>query len=173
MYPLLISNQVFIFFCFVPSLQAQADPDNATRVRTVMSMLSGFANECMQEWGCYPGMAQDMANLKNENLVLKQKLAQAGEDITRLWQDNETLDRNLKKVIPERDRFYGLLSQSPESHPAIILKLQQENSQIREQHAILISNTERLVNDGLALGVLLRTEPKASDGNLSYTGLFS
>ncbi|KAE9409987.1 hypothetical protein BT96DRAFT_931478 [Gymnopus androsaceus JB14] len=147
-------------------LQAQVDPESAARARTVNSMLSGFANEFLQELGCHPNvnMAQEMASLKEENAALKQQMLQAKADISRLWQDNEALDRRLKRVVPQRDHYYSLLLQSPSSLSAICLKLEEENARIRMQHHALVQNTQRLVEDGLSLGVLLKTDAKSGDG---------
>ncbi|KAJ4469666.1 hypothetical protein J3R30DRAFT_2742099 [Lentinula aciculospora] len=166
----------------------QAESDNSARSRTVMAMLSGFANECMTEWGFYPGMAQDMEALKVENAALrtenttlrtegaalKQNHALMQADIEKLWQDNEVLDRTLKNLGPERDffkdraeRYHVLLAQSPENLPAVCHNLQQEVERLRRQHAALLSTTERLVNDGLAIGVLVKSEPSSDDSSLN------
>ncbi|KAJ3986662.1 hypothetical protein F5890DRAFT_944914 [Lentinula detonsa] len=159
----------------------QVESDNSARSRTVMSMLSGFANDCMTEWGFYPGMTQDMENLKvenaalrSENAALKKEHALMQGNIKKLWQDNEILDRSLKHAGPERDffkdraeRYHYMLSINPDSLPAVCHNLEQEVERLRRQYAALTSTTERLVNDGLALGVLSKSEPSPDDSSLN------
>ncbi|KAJ3997681.1 hypothetical protein F5050DRAFT_1901939, partial [Lentinula boryana] len=159
----------------------QVESDNSARSRTVMSMLSGFANDCMTEWGFYPEMAQDMENLKVENAALRSENAALKKDhafmqgnIKKLWQDNEILDRSLKHAGPERDffkdraeRYHYMLSINPVSLPAVCHNLEQEVERLRRQYSALTSTTERLVNDGLALGVLSKSEPSSDDLSLN------
>ncbi|KAJ3887719.1 hypothetical protein GG344DRAFT_80453 [Lentinula edodes] len=166
----------------------QAESDNSARSRTVMTMLSGFANECMTEWGFYPGMTQELVTLKMENVALRDEntALRAGNaalrntqssmetSMKKLWQDNEILDRTLKSIGPERDffkdradRYHALFAASPEALPAVCHDLQQEIERLRRQYAALTSTTERLVNDGLALGVLVKTDNSPDDMSLN------
>ncbi|KAJ3929621.1 MAG: hypothetical protein NXY57DRAFT_397821 [Lentinula lateritia] len=166
----------------------QAESDNSARSRTVMTMLSGFANECMTEWGFYPGMTQELVTLKVENVALRSEntALRAGNaalrntqssmeaSMKKLWQDNEILDRTLKSIGPERDffkdradRYHALFAASPEALPAVCRDLQQEVERLRRQYAALTSTTERLVNDGLALGVLVKTDNSPDDMSLN------
>ncbi|KAJ3848468.1 hypothetical protein EV368DRAFT_86597 [Lentinula lateritia] len=166
----------------------QAESDNSVRSRTVMTMLSGFANDCMTEWGFYPGMTQELVTLKMENVALKNEntALRAGNaalrntqssmetSMKKLWQDNEILDRTLKSIGPERDffkdradRYHALFAASPEALPAVCHDLQQEVERLRRQYAALTSTTERLVNDGLALGVLVKTDNSPDDMSLN------
>ncbi|KAJ3912127.1 hypothetical protein F5877DRAFT_85150 [Lentinula edodes] len=92
----------------------------------------------------------------------------------KLWQDNEILDRTLKSIGPERDfykdradRYHALFAASPEALPAVCHDLQQEVERLRRQYAALTSTIERFVNDGLALGVLVKSDNSPDDMSLN------
>ncbi|KAJ3913848.1 hypothetical protein F5877DRAFT_71214 [Lentinula edodes] len=170
------------------NLPTQAESDNSARSRTVTTMLSGFANECLTERGFYPGMTQKLETLKAENVALRDEntALRAGNaalrntqssmetSMKRLQQDNEILDRALKSIGPERefkdraDRYHALFTASPEALPAVCHDLQQEVERLRRQYSALTSTTERFVNDGLALGVLVKIDNSPDDILLNF-----
>ncbi|KAJ3758880.1 hypothetical protein EV360DRAFT_82626 [Lentinula raphanica] len=154
--------------------------ESSSRTHTVMSMLSECTNQCMTELGLYPGMKQDMeklsveinalrtenTNIRAENAALKNSYAAMQTNNQKLWQDNEVLDRSLKRVSLERDfykeradRMQNLLSTNPQTLEGRCHEYQQQLDRLRRQYAVLTSTAERLVNDGLAIGVLVKSEP--------------
>ncbi|KAJ3837799.1 hypothetical protein F5878DRAFT_725810 [Lentinula raphanica] len=158
--------------------------ESSSRTHTVMSMLSECTNQCMTELGLYPGMKQDMeklsveinalrtenTNIRAENAALKNSYAAMQTNNQKLWQDNEVLDRSLKRVSLERDfykeradRMQNLLSTNPQTLEGRCHEYQQQLERLRRQYAVLTSTAERLVNDGLAIGVLVKSEPTPDD----------
>ncbi|KIK67810.1 hypothetical protein GYMLUDRAFT_794542 [Collybiopsis luxurians FD-317 M1] len=138
----------------------QSESDNSPRTHHVLSMLSGFANQYLSEWGLYPGMAQDMESLRVENAALKKELLISSTDVKKLWQDNEALDRHAKALVQERDALkfrVDVHTQDPHSLQTLCLNLKQENDELRRKHVFLAGNIERLVNDGLQLGYLVKS----------------
>ncbi|KAF9076986.1 hypothetical protein BDP27DRAFT_710968 [Rhodocollybia butyracea] len=142
------------------SMPENLEPDRSR----VMSMLSGFANACLHEMAPHPAIAKELEVTKAENAALTRENKLLKADVKKLWQDNETLNSSLKQTAAERDHFkattenlQAILSQSKEPLQALCLQLQQENDWVKRQHDVLRATTERLVNDGLQLGVLVNT----------------
>ncbi|KAF5393145.1 hypothetical protein D9757_001323 [Collybiopsis confluens] len=153
-----------------PSSSDQPESDTSSREPQVMSMLSGFAKDYLSDWGLYPGMAQERDILQVQNAALKQEIGGLNNEVAKLWQDNETLTRHVKGLAQDRDALkfrLDLQTQTPDSLHALCLQYKNESEDLKAKHAFLVHNIERLINDGLRLGYLVKSSHNNDPSSLN------